>query len=56
MARKHDDTGDQPAEPADDPTRGGALPDPADQSARGRFNRGEITLAQLSDELDAEAD
>lgn len=33
---------------ADDPTRGGALPDPADQSPRGRFNRGEIDAAELA--------
>lgn len=30
-----------------DPTLGGALPDPADDSPRGRFNRGEITFDEL---------
>jgi hypothetical protein len=33
--------------PSDDPTMGGALPDPDDDSPRGRFNRGEITAVEL---------
>lgn len=31
-----------------DPTFGGALPDPADGSPRGRFNRGEIDATELA--------
>ena len=46
---------DEPTEPTDadtaaaeDPTRGGAVPDPNDDSPRGRFNRGEIDAAELN--------
>jgi hypothetical protein len=46
MARKRDD-----ADP--DPTLGGALPDPADDSPRGRFNRGEIDAVELDRLLSA---
>lgn len=41
---------------ADDPTKGGALPDPADDSPRGRFNRGEIDAAELARLNAADAD
>ena len=46
--RKSDDS-------TDDPTLGGAIPDPGDNSPRGRFNRGEITADQLNAELVADA-
>ena len=67
MARPKDDPTEPIPEPTtaeptpdveltDDPTLGGALPDPADDSPRGRFNRGEITVDQLAAELDDAAE
>lgn len=49
MATKRPDppTDDEPSTAVDDKTLGGALPDPADDSPRGKFNRGEISYDEL---------